>query len=164
MSASLRSSSGFMGRRRPRLPLPLLFFFTNGGDQDGPHDAPGWWLRLLGALRSRPPRRRSTLPSILLSPSPPLLQRWTGAKSPSGSGGQGVAAGDRIYRGRPARVWRSRDGRRVAIPRGVASIARHQHSKQQPWGRRELAASPVSPSRQRHGEKKQRGRKIRYDG
>jgi hypothetical protein len=62
-----------VGRRRPQLPLPLLFFFTNGGDQDGPHGTPGWWLRLLGTLRSQPTRRRSTLPSLLLSPSPPLL-------------------------------------------------------------------------------------------
>jgi hypothetical protein len=55
-SASLRSSSGFVGRRRPHLPRPLLFFFTNGGVQDGPHGASGWWLRVLGVLRSRPPR------------------------------------------------------------------------------------------------------------
>jgi hypothetical protein len=85
---------------------------------------------------------------------------WTGVQwrildwgaVPKGGGGTGKTDGGLESYRWPARVWRSRDGRRVAIPRGVESIARHQHSKRQPWGRRELAASPLSPSRRRHGE------------
>jgi hypothetical protein len=88
-------------------------------------------------------------------------------------GGDGFGLGSSSPRGRrrnreacwglesyrwPARVWRSRDGRQVAIPRGVSSITRHQHNKRQPWGQRELAASPLSPSRRRHGEE-DRGKK-----
>jgi hypothetical protein len=167
-SVSLRSNSGFHdargrstapGRRGPvfprllRLPPPRT---TARGGSGMDSAAPA-------AKGARHPRWRP-LYSPLLSLPPLLLlftDSWWWRRILMGIREAGWGLGS--YRW-PARVWGSRDGRRVAIPRGVASIAWHQHSKRQPWGRHELAASPLSPSQQCHREKKQRGRKTGYDG